>query len=58
MAAKSLEKAMEVQTEYPEVRPMKASSPKRPSSASFTVDLAKESYKPFEGVIAKATMMK
>jgi phasin family protein len=57
MGAKSLEKAMEVQSEY-----LKSSYEGFVAEASklgeLYVDLAKEAYKPFEGAIAKATAMK
>ena len=57
MGAKSLDKAMEVQTDY-----LKSSYEDFVAEATklseLYTDLAKESYKPFEGVIAKATMMK
>ncbi len=55
MGAKSLEKAMEVQSEY-------AKSAYQDFMAEATklselyVDLAKEVYKPFDGVVAKATL--
>jgi phasin family protein len=57
MGVKSLEKAMEVQSEF-----LKSSYEDFVAEATklgeLYVDLAKEAYKPFEGVIAKATAMK
>jgi phasin family protein len=57
VAAKSLEKAMEVQTEY-----LKSSYEGFVTEATklgeLYVDLAKEAYRPFEGAFAKATAMK
>jgi phasin family protein len=57
LGAKSIEKAMEVQAEY-----LKSSYEKFVAEATklgeLYVDLAKEAYKPFEGVLAKATAMK
>jgi phasin family protein len=57
MGAKSLEKAMEVQTEY-----MKSSYEAFVSEAAklgeLYVDLAKEAYKPLEGAFAKASALK
>jgi phasin family protein len=57
MGAKSLEKAMEVQSEY-----LKSSYEDFVAEATklseLYVDLAKEAYKPFEGVLAKASAMK
>ena len=57
MGAKSLEKAMEVQTEY-----LKSSYEDFVAEATklgeLYVDLAKETYKPFEGALAKASAMK
>ncbi len=57
MGAKSLENAMEVQSEY-----LKSSYEGFVAEATklgeLYVDLAKEAYKPFEGAIAKATAMK
>ena len=57
VAAKSLDKAMEVQTEYVKSAYEGFVAEATKLSELYT-DLAKESYKPFEGVIAKATMMK
>jgi len=55
--AKSIEKAMEVQSEY-----LKSSYEDFVAEASklgkLYVDLAKEMYKPFEGALAKASTMK
>jgi phasin family protein len=55
--AKSIEKAMEVQSEY-----LKSSYEGFVAEASklgeLYVDLAKEMYKPFEGALAKASAMK
>jgi len=57
MGVKSLEKAMEVQGEF-----LKSSYEDFVAEATklgeLYVDLAKEAYKPFEGVIAKASAMK
>ena len=57
MGAKSLEKAMEVQSEY-----LKSSYEDFVAEATklgeLYVDLAKEAYKPFEGALAKASAMK
>ncbi len=57
MGAKSLEKAMEVQGEY-----LKSSYQDFVAEATklgeLYVDLAKEAYKPFEGVVAKVSAMK
>ena len=57
MGAKSLEKAMEVQSEY-----LKASYEDFVAQSTrlseLYADLAKEAYKPFEGVMAKASAMK
>ena len=57
IGAKSLEKAIEVQSEY-----LKSSYEDFVAEASklgeLYVDLAKEAYKPFEGVMAKASAMK
>jgi phasin family protein len=57
IGAKSMEKAMEVQSEY-----LKSSYEGLVAEATklgeLYVDLAKEAYKPFEGAIAKATGMK
>ena len=57
MGAKSLEKAMEVQTEY-----LKSSYEDFVAEATklgeLYVDLAKEAYKPFDGALAKASAMK
>jgi phasin family protein len=57
MGAKSLEKAMEVQSEY-----LKSSYEDFVAEATklgeLYVDLAKEAYKPFEGMLAKAATMK
>jgi phasin family protein len=54
IGAKSLEKAMEVQSEY-----LKSSYQGFVAEATklgeLYVDLAKEAYKPFEGVLAKAS---
>jgi phasin family protein len=54
MGAKSLEKAMEVQTEY-----LRSSYEDFVAEATklgeLYVDLAKEAYKPFEGALAKAS---
>jgi len=57
MAAKSPEKAMEVQSEYlkSSYEDFIAQSTKL---GELYVDLAKEAYKPFEGVLAKAAAMK
>ena len=55
MGAKSLEKAMEVQTEY-----LKSSYEDFVAEATklgeLYADLAKEAYKPFESALAKAVM--
>jgi phasin family protein len=57
IGAKSLEKAMEVQSEY-----LKSSYEDFVAEATklgeLYADLAKEAYKPFEGAIAKASAMK
>jgi phasin family protein len=57
MGAKSVEKVMEVQTEF-----LKSSYENFVSEATklseIYVDLAKEAYKPFEGALAKASAMK
>ena len=55
MGAKSLEKAMEVQSEYlkSSYEDFVAQSTKL---SELCTDLAKEAYKPFEGVMAKAGM--
>ena len=57
MGAKSIEKAMEVQTEY-----LKSSYQDFVAEATklgeLYTDLAKETYKPFESAIAKVTTMK
>jgi len=57
MGAKTLEKAMEVQSDY-----LKSSYQDFVAEATklgeLYVDLAKEAYKPFEGVLAKASSMK
>jgi phasin family protein len=57
IGAKSLEKAMEVQTDY-----LKSSYEGFVAEATklgeLYVDLAKEAYKPFEGMLAKASAMK
>ena len=57
MAAKSLEKAMEVQSEY-----LKSSYEEFVAQSTklgeLYAGLAKEAYKPFEGVMAKASVMK
>jgi phasin family protein len=57
IGAKSLEKAMEVQTEY-----LRSSYEDFVAEATklgeLYADMAKEAYKPFEGALAKATAMK
>jgi phasin family protein len=57
MGAKSIEKAMEVQTEY-----LKSSYQDFVAEATklgeLYTDLAKEAYKPFESAMAKVTTMK
>jgi phasin family protein len=57
MGVKSIEKAMEVQSEY-----LKSSYEGFVAEASklseLYVDLAKEAYKPFESALAKASTMK
>jgi hypothetical protein len=57
MGVKSLEKAMEVQSEY-----LKSSYEDFVAEVTklgeLYVDLAKDAYKPFEGVLAKASVMK
>ena len=57
MGAKSLETAMEVQSEY-----LKSSYEDFVAEATklgeLYVDLAKEAYKPFEGALAKASVLK
>jgi phasin family protein len=57
MGAKSLEKAMEVQSEYltSSYEDFVAQSTKL---SELYAGLAKEAYKPFEGVIAKASSIK
>ncbi len=57
MGAKSVEKAMEVQSEYlkSSYEDFVAQSTKL---SALYADLAKEAYKPFEGVMAKASGMK
>jgi phasin family protein len=57
VSAKSLEKAMEVQSQY-----LRSSYEDFVAEATklgeLYVDLAKEAYKPFEGALAKASSMK
>jgi phasin family protein len=57
MGAKSVEKAMEVQSEY-----LKSSYEEFVAQSTklgeLYADLAKQAYKPFEGVMAKATAAK
>jgi len=57
IGAKSLEKAMEVQNEY-----LKSSyedfSAQSTKLGELYADLAKEAYKPFEGMLAKTAAMK
>ena len=57
LGAKSLEKAMEVQSEY-----LKSSYEgfiaQSTKLGELYVDLAREAYNPFEGVLAKTTVMK
>lgn len=57
LTAKSLDKAAEIQSEY-----VKSSYEDFVAKASkiseLYVDLAKAAYKPFEGVVAKASVMK
>ncbi len=57
MGAKSLEKAMEVQTEY-----LRTSYEDFVAEATklgeLYADMAKKAYKPFEGALAKASAMK
>ncbi len=57
LGAKSLEKAMEVQTEY-----LRSSYEDFVAEATklgeLYADMAKEAYKPFEGAMAKAATMK
>ena len=57
MGAKSLEKALEVQSQY-----LRSSHEDFVAEATklgeLYVDLAKQAYKPFEGVLAKASAMK
>jgi phasin family protein len=57
IGAKSVEKAMEVQSDY-----LKSSYEGFVAEATklseLYVDLAKEAYKPFEGMLAKASAMK
>lgn len=57
MGAKTLEKAMEVQSEY-----LKSSYEDFVAEATklgeLYVDLAKEAYKPFEGALARVSAMK
>ena len=57
LGAKSLEKAMEVQSEY-----LKSSYEEFVAQSTklgeLYAGLAKEAYKPFEGVMAKASVMK
>jgi hypothetical protein len=57
MGAKNLETAMAVQTEYlkSSYEDFVAESAK---IGELYADLAKEAYKPFEGVLAKTSMMK
>jgi phasin family protein len=57
MGAKSLEKAMEVQSEYLKSSYEDFVAQSTKLSELYT-DLAKEAYKPFEGVMAKASGMK
>jgi phasin family protein len=57
VAAKSLDKAMEVQTEYVKSA-YEGFVAEATKLSELYADLAKESYKPFEGVIAKATAFK
>ncbi len=57
MGAKSLEKAMEVQNEYLKSSYEDFVAQSTKLSELYT-DLAKEAYKPFEGVMAKASGMK
>ena len=57
MGAKSLEKAMEVQSEY--LKSFYADFVAQSTKISeLYADLAKQAYKPLEGAIAKATTMK
>jgi hypothetical protein len=57
MGSKSLEKALEVQSQY-----LRSSYEDFVAEATklgeLYVDLAKQAYKPFEGVVAKASAMK
>lgn len=57
MGAKSLEKAMEVHSEYLKSSYEDFVAQSTKLSELYT-DLAKEAYKPFEGVMAKASGMK
>ncbi|MGB7098724.1 MAG: phasin family protein [Xanthobacteraceae bacterium] len=57
MGAKSLEKAMEVQSEYLKSSYEDFVAQSTKLSELYT-DLAKQAYKPFEGVMAKASGMK
>jgi phasin family protein len=57
LGAKSLEKAMEVQSEYLKSSYEDFVAQSTKLSELYT-DLAKEAYKPFEGVMAKASGMK
>jgi len=57
MGAKSLEKAMEVQSEYLKSSYEDFVAQSTKLSELYT-DLAKEAYKPFEGVMAQASGMK
>ena len=57
VGAKSLEKAMEVQSEYLKSSYEDFVAQSTKLSELYT-DLAKEAYKPFEGVMAKASGMK
>ena len=58
MGAKSVEKAMEVQSEYLEVRRTKILSPQATKLGELYADLAKEAYKPFEGILSAKVRVK
>lgn len=57
MSAKSLEKAIEVQSEYVKST-YEGFVAEATKLGELYVDLAKDAYKPFEGVMAKAAMTK
>ncbi len=54
MAAKSLDKAMEIQTDYVKSA-YEGFVAQATKVGEFYADLAKDAYKPFEGMVAKAS---